>query len=132
MTRVRPGSTLQKELRVREQGNESPRLRHLEREVRDLLDREGLKAEGEGMGVGPGAARGTPRTAHCLGQAKAWAWALLGGGGCMGRCHILGNSGIQAALAPGLCTWHWQAWGGPDLPDPVGAAAWQGRSRSRS
>ncbi|XP_059575267.1 protein OS-9 isoform X2 [Alligator mississippiensis] len=47
VTRVRPGSTLQKELRVREQGNESPRLRHLEREVRDLLDREGLKAEGK-------------------------------------------------------------------------------------
>ncbi|XP_019411975.1 PREDICTED: protein OS-9 [Crocodylus porosus] len=47
VTRVRPGSALQKELRVREQGNESPRLRHLEREVRDLLDREGLKAEGK-------------------------------------------------------------------------------------
>ncbi|XP_065275465.1 protein OS-9 [Emys orbicularis] len=47
VTRIKPGSPLQKELRVREMGSENPQLRHIENVVKDLLEREGLKAEGK-------------------------------------------------------------------------------------
>ncbi|XP_074836137.1 protein OS-9 isoform X2 [Carettochelys insculpta] len=47
VTKIKPGSPLQKELRVREMGTENPQLRHIENVVKDLLEREGLKAEGK-------------------------------------------------------------------------------------
>uniref|UniRef100_A0A452GNK0 Endoplasmic reticulum lectin n=1 Tax=Gopherus agassizii TaxID=38772 RepID=A0A452GNK0_9SAUR len=47
VTRIKPGSPLQKELRVREMSSENPQLRHIENVVKDLLEREGLKAEGK-------------------------------------------------------------------------------------
>ncbi|XP_054859447.1 protein OS-9 [Eublepharis macularius] len=47
VTKVRPGSALQKELRVREMSRDNPQLRHVESVVKDLLEKEGLKAEGK-------------------------------------------------------------------------------------
>ncbi|KAL8164016.1 UNVERIFIED_CONTAM: hypothetical protein K2H54_043732, partial [Gekko kuhli] len=47
VTKVRPGSAQQKELRVREMSRDNPQLRHVENVVKDLLEKEGLKAEGK-------------------------------------------------------------------------------------
>ncbi|XP_015278940.1 PREDICTED: protein OS-9 [Gekko japonicus] len=47
VTKVRPGSAQQKELRVREMSRDNPQLRHVESVVKDLLEKEGLKAEGK-------------------------------------------------------------------------------------
>nr|XP_056723211.1 protein OS-9 [Euleptes europaea] len=47
VTKVRPGSAQQKELRVREMSRDNPQLRHVEGVVKDLLEKEGLKAEGK-------------------------------------------------------------------------------------
>ncbi|XP_075757853.1 protein OS-9 isoform X2 [Pelodiscus sinensis] len=47
VTRIKPGSPLQKELRVREMGRDNPQLQHIENVVKDLLEREGLRAEGK-------------------------------------------------------------------------------------
>ncbi|KAH0629019.1 hypothetical protein JD844_010756 [Phrynosoma platyrhinos] len=46
VTKVKPGSTRQKELRVQEMSRDNPQLRHIESVVKDLLEKEGLKAEG--------------------------------------------------------------------------------------
>lgn len=46
VTKVKPGSAQQKELRVREMSRDNPQLRHVENVVKDLLEKEGLKAEG--------------------------------------------------------------------------------------
>ena len=46
VTKVEPGSRLQKEMKVREMSHENPQLRHIENVVKDLLEKEGLKAEG--------------------------------------------------------------------------------------
>uniref|UniRef100_A0A8D2JE62 Endoplasmic reticulum lectin n=1 Tax=Varanus komodoensis TaxID=61221 RepID=A0A8D2JE62_VARKO len=47
VTKVRPGSARQKELRVQEMSRDNPQLRHIESVVKDLLEKEGLKAEGK-------------------------------------------------------------------------------------
>lgn len=47
VTKVKPGSAQQKELRVREMSRDNPQLRHVENVVKDLLEKEGLKAEGK-------------------------------------------------------------------------------------
>ncbi|XP_067386051.1 protein OS-9 isoform X3 [Emydura macquarii macquarii] len=47
VTRIKPGSPLRKELRVRQLGSENPQVRNLENMVKDLLEREGLKAQGK-------------------------------------------------------------------------------------
>ncbi|XP_078545067.1 protein OS-9 isoform X1 [Lissotriton helveticus] len=47
VTKVKPGSRLQKEMKVREMSHENPQLRHIENVVKDLLEKEGLKAEGK-------------------------------------------------------------------------------------
>nr|XP_060618943.1 protein OS-9 isoform X1 [Anolis sagrei ordinatus] len=47
VTKVKPGSTRQKELRVQEMSRDNPQLRHIESVVKDLLEKEGLKAEGK-------------------------------------------------------------------------------------
>uniref|UniRef100_A0A8D0G8X9 Endoplasmic reticulum lectin n=1 Tax=Sphenodon punctatus TaxID=8508 RepID=A0A8D0G8X9_SPHPU len=45
VTKVRPGSPLQKE--VREMSRDNPQLRHMENVVKDLLEKGGLKAKGK-------------------------------------------------------------------------------------
>ncbi|XP_026569633.1 protein OS-9 isoform X2 [Pseudonaja textilis] len=47
VTKVKPGSAQQKELRVQEMSRDNPQLRHIESVVKDLLEKEGLKAEGK-------------------------------------------------------------------------------------
>ncbi|XP_029140212.1 protein OS-9 [Protobothrops mucrosquamatus] len=47
VTKVKPGGTQQKELRVQEMSRDNPQLRHIESVVKDLLEKEGLKAEGK-------------------------------------------------------------------------------------
>ncbi|KAJ7317682.1 hypothetical protein JRQ81_003844 [Phrynocephalus forsythii] len=47
VTKVKPGSARQKELRVQEMSRDNPQLRHIESVVKDLLEKEGLKAEGK-------------------------------------------------------------------------------------
>lgn len=47
VTKVKPGSRLQKEMQVREMSHENPQLRHIENVVKELLEKEGLKAEGK-------------------------------------------------------------------------------------
>ncbi|KAE8626695.1 hypothetical protein XENTR_v10006712 [Xenopus tropicalis] len=47
VTKIRRGSFEQKERKVREMSNENPQLRHIENVVKDLLEKEGLKAEGK-------------------------------------------------------------------------------------
>lgn len=46
VTKVKPGSVRQKELQVQEMSRDNPQLRHVESVVKDLLEKEGLKAEG--------------------------------------------------------------------------------------
>ncbi|OCT95765.1 protein OS-9 [Xenopus laevis] len=47
VTKIHRGSFEQKERKVREMSNENPQLRHIENVVKDLLEKEGLKAEGK-------------------------------------------------------------------------------------
>uniref|UniRef100_A0ABM5FPD2 Endoplasmic reticulum lectin n=1 Tax=Pogona vitticeps TaxID=103695 RepID=A0ABM5FPD2_9SAUR len=47
VTKVKPGSARQKELRVQEMSRNNPQLHHIESVVKDLLEKEGLKAEGK-------------------------------------------------------------------------------------
>ncbi|XP_061470686.1 protein OS-9 isoform X2 [Rhineura floridana] len=47
VTKVKPGSAQQKVLRVQEMSRDNPQLRHIESVVKDLLEKEGLKAEGK-------------------------------------------------------------------------------------
>ncbi|KAM3845804.1 protein OS-9 isoform 4-T4 [Vipera latastei] len=47
VTKVKPGGTQQKELRVQEMSRDNPQLRHIESVVKDILEKEGLKAEGK-------------------------------------------------------------------------------------
>ncbi|MEE6509649.1 hypothetical protein FKM82_027127 [Ascaphus truei] len=47
VTKIRRGSTEQNERKVREMSSENPQLRHIEKVVKDLLEKEGLKAEGK-------------------------------------------------------------------------------------
>uniref|UniRef100_A0A8C6Y196 Endoplasmic reticulum lectin n=1 Tax=Naja naja TaxID=35670 RepID=A0A8C6Y196_NAJNA len=47
VTKVKPGSAQQKELRVQEMSRDNPQLHHIESMVKDLLEKEGLKAEGK-------------------------------------------------------------------------------------
>ncbi|XP_034958610.1 protein OS-9 isoform X1 [Zootoca vivipara] len=47
VTKVKPGSAQQKLLRVQEMSRDNPQLRHIESVVKDLLEKEGLKAEGK-------------------------------------------------------------------------------------
>uniref|UniRef100_A0A8C8RDL2 Endoplasmic reticulum lectin n=1 Tax=Pelusios castaneus TaxID=367368 RepID=A0A8C8RDL2_9SAUR len=47
VTKIKPGSPLRKELRVRQLGSENRQVRNLENMVKDLLQREGLKAQGK-------------------------------------------------------------------------------------
>ncbi|XP_025912725.1 protein OS-9 [Apteryx rowi] len=47
VSRIRPGSAQHREPRVREMGRDNPQLHHIESEVRELLAKEGLRAEGK-------------------------------------------------------------------------------------
>lgn len=49
VTKVKPGSAQQKELQVQEMSRDNPQLRHIESVVKDLLEKEGLKAEGNAV-----------------------------------------------------------------------------------
>ncbi|XP_068777464.1 protein OS-9 isoform X3 [Struthio camelus] len=47
VSRIRPGTSQHREHRVREMGRDNPQLHHIESEVRELLAKEGLRAEGK-------------------------------------------------------------------------------------
>lgn len=47
VTRIKPGSALQKEMKVREVSGEEPHLRQIEKVVKEQLEKSGLKAEGK-------------------------------------------------------------------------------------
>ncbi|NXG40354.1 OS9 protein, partial [Dromaius novaehollandiae] len=47
VSRIRPGGAQHREPRVREMGRDHPQLHHIESEVRELLAKEGLRAEGK-------------------------------------------------------------------------------------
>lgn len=47
VTRIKPGSALQKEMKVREMSGEEPHLRQIEKVVKEQLEKSGLKAEGK-------------------------------------------------------------------------------------
>ncbi|XP_069509716.1 protein OS-9 isoform X2 [Ambystoma mexicanum] len=47
VTKVKPHSPLQKEMKVREMSHEHPQLQQIEKVVKDLLEKEGLNAEGK-------------------------------------------------------------------------------------
>ncbi|NXW11890.1 OS9 protein, partial [Fregetta grallaria] len=52
VSRIGPGSTRQREPPRREMGRDNHQLHHIESEVRELLAKEGLRAEGRGWGGG--------------------------------------------------------------------------------
>lgn len=54
VSRIGPGSTHQRDPPRREMARDNPQLHHIESEVRELLAKEGLRAEGRGFGGGRG------------------------------------------------------------------------------